>query len=283
LLYPAEWLAEPGGLADRLREIREGARLTGIELAGRLSWDRTKISKIENGRQWPSSDDIRAWTAACDVPGQASELLDMLTSARAQHRQWRHRARGGQAKIQADWDQLVRQAKLIRWFEVTVIPGLLQTPGYARCFVEENIREYGFPEAQADADVAARIRRQDALYEQDREFRFVIYEAALRTRIGPLDVMAEQLDRMLNLSGLSRISLAVIPFEAQQTITPLHGFALLDDSVIYETYAAEVTVDAEEAAVYGPVFDRLAAEAVTGDEARRLIADAAAALRGAAR
>lgn len=195
----------------------------------------------------------------------------MLASARAQHRQWRHRARSGQAKIQTDWDLLVRRAKLIRWFEVAIIPGLLQTPGYARCFVEENIREYGFPEDQADADVAARMRRQDVLYEQGREFRFVIYEAALLTRIGPQDVMAAQLDRMLNLAGLPQISLAVIPFAARLAITPLHGFALLDDSVIYETYAAEVTVRAEEAAVYGPVFDRLAGEAVTGEEARRLI------------
>lgn len=203
----------------------------------------------------------------------------MLSTARAQHRQWRHRARGSQAKIQADWDQLVRQAKLIRWFEVTVIPGLLQTPGYARSLVEENIREYGFPEDQADADVAARIKRQDVLYESGRDFRFVIYEAALRTRIGPSDVMAGQLDRMLNLAGLPQISLAVIPFAARLATTPLHGFALLDESVIYETYAAEVTVRAEEAAVYGPVFDRLAAEAVNGEEARQLITAAAAALR----
>lgn len=203
----------------------------------------------------------------------------MLASARAQHRQWRHRARGGQATIQTDWDQLVRQAKLIRWFEVTVIPGLLQTPGYARSLVEENIREYGFPDDQADADVAARIKRQDVLYESGRDFRFVIYEAALRTRIGPPDVMAGQLDRMLNLSGLPQISLAVIPFAARLAITPLHGFALLDESAIYETYAAEVTVRAEEAAVYGPVFDRLAAEAVNGEEARRLITAAASSLR----
>lgn len=204
----------------------------------------------------------------------------MLATARAKHRQWRHRARRGQAAIQADWDRLVRQAKTIRWFEVTMIPGLLQTPAYARCLVEENIREYGFSDAEADAAVTARVRRQNAIYEPGREFRFVISEAALHTRIAPPDVLAAQLDRLLTFAELPGVTLSVIPFTAEITITPLHGFVIIDDTVIYETYASEVAVEGAEAGEFAPAFDKLAAEAVTGDEAAEVIRRAITGLRG---
>jgi hypothetical protein len=248
-------------------------------MAADLGWDRTKISKIENGRQWPSPEDITAWTAACGTPGQASELIDMLAMAQTRHRQWRHRTRAGQAEIQTDWDRLVRQAMTIRWFEVTMIPGLLQTPGYARALVAENIREYGFPADQTDADVTARMRRRDVLYEPDRKFSFVLSEAALRIRVAPPDVMIGQLDRLRDMAELPSVTLAVIPFATQVAVTPLHGFVIVDDEVSYETYAAEVTVRAEEAAIYPGVFERLAAEAVTGHEAAEVIGQAIKSLR----
>ena len=61
---------------------------------------------------------------------------------------------------------------------------------------------------------------------------------------------------------------------------PLHGFLLLDDAAIVETYGDEYDAGEEESAMYAQVFDRLMAEAVTGEEARRLIASAVDALRG---
>jgi transcriptional regulator with XRE-family HTH domain len=248
-------------------------------MAAQLGWQQAKISKIENGRQWPSADDIRAWAAVCGAPGQASELTDLLATARSRHRQWRHRIRGGQAAIQSSWESSVRQARSVRWFEVTLIPGLLQTPGYTRAIVEENIREYGFPADQAEADVAARMHGRDVLYEDGREFRFVLSEAALRIRVAPEDVMAGQLVRLMDMAELPGVTLGIIPFATQVAVTPVHGFVILDDEVIYETYASGVNVYAEEAAVYPGVFDRLAAEAVTGDDAAVLVRDAIAALR----
>ena len=248
-------------------------------MAGQLGWQQTKISKIENGRQWPSADDIRAWAGVCGEPDQVSELTNLLATARSRHRHWRHRVRGGQAAIQSGWESLVQQARSVRWFEVTLIPGLLQTPGYARALVEENIREYGFPADQAESDVASRMRGRDVLYDGSREFRFVLSEAALRIRVAPEDVMAGQLVRLLDMAELPGVTLGVIPFAAQVTVTPVHGFVILDDEVIYETYASGVTVYEEEAAIYPGVFDRLAAEAVTGQDAAVIVREAIAALR----
>ena len=58
-----------------------------------------------------------------------------------------------------------------------------------------------------------------------------------------------------------------------------NGFLLLDDKAIVESTAAEDDARRGESAVYARIFDGLMAEAVTGDEARRLIAAAAADLR----
>jgi hypothetical protein len=58
------------------------------------------------------------------------------------------------------------------------------------------------------------------------------------------------------------------------------GFLAVDDLTIVETFTSADTIPGRESAAYEHIFTRLLAEAVTGDEARRLIASAAADLRG---
>lgn len=50
-----------------MREIRNGARLSGRDLGRMAGWHSSKISKIEHGRQAPSIDDIHAWCGHCGV------------------------------------------------------------------------------------------------------------------------------------------------------------------------------------------------------------------------
>jgi|HubBroStandDraft_1064217.scaffolds.fasta_scaffold07419_4 hypothetical protein len=80
----------------------------------------------------PSVKDITQWSAACGNDKAATDLLDLLAQVQATHWQWRHRLRQGHAAIQNDLDNAVRRAQHIRVVEVSVIPGLLQTPDYAR-------------------------------------------------------------------------------------------------------------------------------------------------------
>jgi transcriptional regulator with XRE-family HTH domain len=83
-----EWLTKPGGLASRLQELRKDAGLTGVSMARDLRWPRSKISKIENGKQIPSAEDITAWAHIC-TDTTTPELLDLLTEAQALHRGWK--------------------------------------------------------------------------------------------------------------------------------------------------------------------------------------------------
>jgi transcriptional regulator with XRE-family HTH domain len=269
-------LSQPGGLAARLFRMRKDAGLNQGELASRLGWDRTKISKIESGRQLPSEDEIRAWTAACGQPGGAGELIDLRADIEAVHRTWRGRLRGGGAAVQDDYDRRVRAAKRIRAVSPLVVPGLLQTAAYARAIMTQVAETWGTTDV--DAAVEARMRRQEALY-TDRMFEFVTTEATLRMFPCPPQVMAGQLDRLMSLD-LDNVTLGIIPLGAQLPLVPQNGFMLADGTAIIEGHGGEDTLGERESAVYAQVFDRLMGVAVTGEEARRLIAAAAADLRG---
>jgi transcriptional regulator with XRE-family HTH domain len=270
-----EWLTQPGGLADRLRRLRTSAGLTGDQLASRLGWARTKVPKIENGRQMPTEDDIARWVEACGQPPEiASELLELLTQGQTIHRQWKHRLRQGHVTIQASWDRLVRQAHTIRNYEIVVIPGLLQTPEYCRYRALEAVRNYGAAQGGIDEAVSARMRRQEVLYEPGRTFEFVITEAALRIGACPPEGMIGQLDRLNILSQLPNITLGVIPLGVALPAMPQNPFMILDDTVITETHGSEVSIGSDEAETYRRLADALLAEAVTGDDARALITSA---------
>lgn len=274
-----EWLNQPGGLAERLQRMRKAAGLTGEQLAAHEGWPRPKISKIENGRQMPTTADILAWAQACGRPDDVDDLLEQLGEAESVRRRYRRTLKGGHAALQEDYDAFVRRAKVIRNVEVTVIPGLLQTAEYARYRALETVRVFGTDPAEVDATVARRMHRQDVLYERGREFEFIVSEAALRFLLCPVEAMLGQLDRLASLSGLPNIRLAVIPFGVLLPRAPMLAFLIADDATCIETHAGDEYRYGSESAEYSRTADALAAEAVTGDDARRLLAAAAEALR----
>lgn len=274
-----EWLNQPGGLAERLVRLRKAAGFTGDRLAAQLGWPRSKVPKIENGRQMPTDADVRAWAEACDRPDAIPDLLDALSDAQAVHRQWRHQLRAGHAALQAEFDALVRGAKRVRNFEVFLIPGLLQTPDYARYRALEAVRLHGTAAEGVEATVAGRTRRQEVLYDTAKTFEFVVTEAAFRLLLCPRDVMLAQLDRLLVVSTLGNVTLGIIPAGTELPVAPMVGFLTVDDMTIVETFTSADTIPGQESATYERIFDLLMAEAITGDEARRLITAAAADLR----
>jgi transcriptional regulator with XRE-family HTH domain len=257
---------------------RRTAGLTGDQLATRLGWTRSRVPKLENGRQMPTETDIIAWTGACGQADAAEELLRMLSEAQAVHREWRYKLRSGHAAVQAEFDALVRGASRIRSFQIMLIPGLLQTPDYARYRALEAVRLHGTAPERVEETVVARMRRQEVLYDTGKTFEFIITEAALRYLLCPPQVMRGQLDRLLGVTGLSHVTFGIIPPGRELPIAPMAGFLIAGDVTIVETFTSEVTLRGEESAKYGEIADGLMNEAVTGDEARHLITAAAAEL-----
>ena len=76
-----------------------------------------------------------------------------------------------------------------------LIPGLLQTPDYARYRALEAVRLHSTAAEQVDETVVARIRRQEVLYDTSKTFEFIVCEAAFRYLLCPPQVMRGQLDR----------------------------------------------------------------------------------------
>jgi transcriptional regulator with XRE-family HTH domain len=259
-------------LAQRLRELRGQAGLSGKQLAESLSWGASKVSKIEHGKQTPSDDDIRAWAAATNAEDQAASLLTALHNLELQHAEWKRVLKAGMRSHQATLSQIDEKTKLYRGFENTVIPGLLQTPEYARARFAQVVTVHKVPNDINEA-VKARMQRQEMLYRSDKAFHFVLTEATLRYRLVSPDIMLGQLDRLLNLSTMRNVRLGIIGFGAQYAIDPRHGFLLLDDDLVrIESYSAELNLrQPQEIELYGSIFDHHAAVASYRAEARAII------------
>lgn len=259
-------------LGKRLRELRQQAGLTGRQLAESLSWTPSKISKLENGRQTPSDDDIRTWTRATGSENQTDDLLASLHTLEVQHAEWQRVLRAGLQPHQNEIAEQDAKMRLFRSFESTVIPGLLQTAEYARARLAQGVMLFKVSNDISDA-VQVRMRRQEMLYRPDKRFHFVLTEAALRLRLCTPEVMLGQLDRLVSLSALPNVRLGIVDTHTQYVIGPWHGFSLRDSSrVTVETFSAELNLaQPQEIELYGKVFDHFAAIASYGRSARAII------------
>jgi transcriptional regulator with XRE-family HTH domain len=178
-------------LGHRLRELRTASDLSGRQLEELLSWSASKISKLENGRQTPSDQDIRAWTRTTASEAETEALLASLHTLEVQHAEWCRVLHAGIRPRQNELAGLDQKTRLFRVFESTVIPVLLQTVEYARIRFAEGIRVFKLTNDINEA-VLGRVQRQDILYRPDKRFHFVLAEAALRVRLCPPEVMLGQ-------------------------------------------------------------------------------------------
>jgi len=246
--------------------------MSGKEFAEALSWQASKVSRLENGRQNPSEQDIHSWTKATGSEAEAANLVASLHTMEFRHAEWQRELRAGLKRLQSEAAEDSSRTRFFRVFESTYVPGLLQTAGYARSRVDQTIKEFDLRDNPEEA-VLARLQRQDILYQPEKRFHFVLTEAVLRYRLCPPEVMLAQLDRLISLATLPTVKLGIIGFDTPYVIAPAHGFWLLDeDRVSIETFSAELNLaQPQEVELYGKVFAELAAVASYGRAARAII------------
>lgn len=256
-------------LGARLRELRRAAGLNGQQLADALSWPGSKVSKIEHGNQTPTDDDVRAWCRTAGAEQEIESLLADLHTLETRHAEWQRQVRGGLARVQESVAKRESATRILRTFQSTFVPGLLQTPGYARARLEQSANVWG-RRADVDEAVAARMARQAVLYEPGRGFHFVIAESVLLFALCPPEAMLAQIDRLMSLAMLSNVRLGIIPFDTSYVIAPTHGFSLLDDRLVtVETFTAELNLaQPQEIKMYRKVFDSMALAADYDRKAR---------------
>jgi transcriptional regulator with XRE-family HTH domain len=247
-------------LANLLRQARLDAGYEShAALAKRLSVSRPVVSKAENpSSPTPSDTVLAAWA------GTTGAGLDELTKLAQQ-------ARSGPPGWFAGWtDTIEARATVIRWFEPSLIPGLIQTEAYASAVFAWK------PESSStEANLKNRLARQSVL--DTTELRVVILESVLHREVGDAATMAEQIEHLLTAGGRPTVTLQVLPD------TPAVAGALGGAFAIASEGAADVATYSEsivQGAVYTDpdlvaravrLFDALRADALPWAQTQDLL------------
>ncbi|WP_219471296.1 helix-turn-helix domain-containing protein [Nonomuraea rhizosphaerae] len=276
-------------LAQELRRLRDISGISGRDLAQRIGISQSKVSRIESGSVIPSLPEVTAWGDAVDAAPETREsLADLTQAAFTEVHTWRA-ALQRQAHLQDEIREQEDQAHLVRVFQPTLIPGLLQTAEYARRVF--TLFDPPYSEGDLSMAVAARLQRQLALYEETRNFEFLITEAALRCRPGPVKLLLAQLDRIASLSTLENVRIGLIPHNREALVCPPHGFTVYegDDSPADAYVEVEITHvrltanDTDDIAIYLRQWSLLRQMAIFGDEAREFLSMVSDDVRAAVR
>lgn len=269
-------------VALRLRDLRKNAGLTVVELADRCGWHHSKTSRIENAVTAPSAKDIRTWAAACQAPDQAEDLVTQSLNAESMYSEWRHQVRRGMKQLQDSVVQFFHDTRLFRVYSSTMVPGLLQTEGYAAALLSNIARFRGIPVDDGAEAAHARVERSRIIHEPGHRFVMLVEEAVLHSQLGDEDAMAAQLGYLLTAGALPAVSLGIIPMATRKRPQwPIETFHVYDDTLVsVEFLSAEVNItQPSEIVLYLKAFEQLRSMAVYGADARALIVKAIDALR----
>ncbi|MGH3467816.1 MAG: helix-turn-helix domain-containing protein [Thermocrispum sp.] len=247
---------------------------TGKDFAEAIGWQASKVSRIENGRTLPALADVEAWFSAVDAPAEVAEQIrDDMREIRLARDSWKRQLRHGHATRQRIEARAERSAARITSVEMFILPGLVQTAEYARAVFAMSAAQHATPPDTEEA-VRERIRRQEVLYDPDKQIEVLVHELALRPPfVGAAAVMRAQLDRMATLGGLTNLRFGVIPIDAVLPTVTMHGYTIHDDTVVVEINHTEVaTADPDDLALYRRITDQLWSVAAEGDDARAILA-----------
>lgn len=258
-------------LGIRLRDIRKDARLSGRELASLAGWHFTKVSKIEHGHTMPTETDLENWCFHCRAQHELPDLTATARSIEKMYAEIKHLMRTGTARYQREILEDDTRSHSFRHFQIALLPGRLQTRGYASAILSDAAAMLGHP-ADIEPTVAARMERAKLMLSGNRLFHFVLLENVLKSQVAPPEVMAAQLLHLLSVLPIPKVQLGIVPSTAQ-VYMPMCAFFIVDDRYVeMETFSAIVRVtQPREIAVYAKVFDHYSRQAVYNDQARSLI------------
>ncbi|MFB7998152.1 helix-turn-helix domain-containing protein [Streptomyces sp. NPDC056002] len=275
-------------LGAELRALRARAGLTSGETARLVGWHQSKVSRIETGHSGVKASDVRLLLDAFEVtdPGIRDLLVALAGSGDDGGRHWWHAYRGLLPPAYRDFISLESQACRVRTVETSVVPGLLQTPDYARAVTRAALG--GLPDGQVDALVEVRIARQDVLRSASPlRLSAVLDEAVLRRPVGGPRVMAEQLRHLAAVAKLPHVRLQVLPFTAGEHVGLTGPFVVFSfpntsdlDVVVLDQLTSSLYLERkEDLKAYTDAFDTLRIHALSPGDSLDFIAGIAGAHR----
>ncbi|MFI5837541.1 helix-turn-helix transcriptional regulator [Micromonospora sp. NPDC051300] len=183
-----------------LRLFRASVELSQEEFGRRIGYSGSHVSSVETGGRAPTREYTKAIDERFATGGRFERMLRALGSLDADPAWLR------------EWIEVEREATTLRWFELSYLPGLLQTERYARATLAGG----RFTPEECDRIVAGRMDRQAVLHRQrPPQLVAVVDESVLRRPV--LDapaLMAEQFDRLVELAALEHVQVHVVPADA---------------------------------------------------------------------
>ncbi|MCO5995888.1 helix-turn-helix domain-containing protein [Actinoallomurus rhizosphaericola] len=271
-------------LSAELKRLRQEACVEVETAAEALGCSTDKIHWIERaGWTKPRWRDVRDLLDAYGVADDDPIRDELITLAKegGQKDWWTPYSRMLSKKYTA-YIGLEAEASEILTFQPLIIPGLLQTDDYARELISSGAAELSADEVEKRVTVRAE-RRKILDGEDPTRLWAVVYEAALRCPVGGPEVMRAQLERLIKLAQMPRITVQVLPFEAGAHPGLFGPFTLLSfpegdpDAAYIETIGGELLLE-EPADVdpYRHVFRRLNIKALTPEATITLLSEEAA-------
>jgi transcriptional regulator with XRE-family HTH domain len=205
-------------LASELRRLRGRAGLTGDQVAERLGWSPSKVSRLEHGRTGFKLSDVEALLDLYEVRGTFRD--DLLALTRTTYKKsWLETESASLPTMFTAYVSTETEAETIWNWEPQIVPGLLQTEAYARSIFESWRSVVTMSPAEIQRRVGIRLERQNLL---DRDpplyFFAVLDESVLIRRFGDASVMRGQLRHLLECTERDTIDVRVLPLKASHPI-----------------------------------------------------------------
>ncbi|MGW4029356.1 helix-turn-helix domain-containing protein [Streptomyces sp. NPDC004838] len=203
-----DWEREPDP-SDSLRTfgavvqaLREHAGLSRAEFAVAVRFSKHTVASVELGRRMPDEAFVE----------RAEEVLGNTGALR---KAARHLTRGepGLAAWFRRWAKLERVAVSLSTYECRLVPGLLQSEGYARAAFANSVPPLS--DEQMEAQVVARMERQELIRSRpNTSFSFILEEHIVRRSLGGPGVLRSQLDQILEHTELRNVTVQIMPIDS---------------------------------------------------------------------
>jgi transcriptional regulator with XRE-family HTH domain len=267
-------------LAAELRRLRNETGLSIEGVATKLKWPGSKISRVENRQVGISTRDLRKLLDLYHVTDRAyrEELLEI--GRRATERGWWQSYTGVVPSAYANLIGLEAEAATIRTYEPELVPGLLQTPDYARSVIRAG-RPTDTTE-EIDRRVEVRLERQEVLTRIDPpppKVNVVLNEGVLVRRVGTPEVMRAQIEHLMRERDRANIVIQILPFSAGEHPAMVGPFSMLtfldpaDQGVVnVENVMGSLALEkAEELRAYEDVWGAIQARAASPEDSRAVM------------
>lgn len=271
-------------VARTLLHWRESRDVNAAEIAKKAGWSGAKQSRLENATQPIQPSQVVTLALLYDIPEAERDAVFNSCLTAQQEGWWDAVSREALVADVLDYVEFESEATTVRTFKIDLVPGLMQTPGYAAAIVEADLPR---PSAEVVRErVEARTKRQERLDgENPIHIEGVLTEGALRNQVGGPEVMRQQLERLAQLSKLPNVDLRVI---AATGAYPTMGtpFSILSFAGDYPDVGYIELIDKgvyieepEDLEPYQVRFAGLQKVALSQSKSRSLLADIAQGLR----